>query len=319
MRSLSESAGPSGSSMRLFQVLPLTGVTADSAALATPGTPAAASRARRNSSGRAAGSSCARCALRLATRIGSRSKPRFRLASDENVRTNRPAATMSTSDSATCRTTSTLPRPSRPSPTTPRPCALSASFGCTRVPRSAGAIPNSTAVATATPAVNPSTRQSSERSRNTVLVDVDSCRTSRRLPHCAKTSPSSAPTPDSSRLSVSSCRAIRIRDAPSATRTLSSWRRAVARASSRFAMLAQAMSSTSADDHHDGGQRQAVALAQPRPAGGRGSQREALLEVCRPCPAGASPAASWLRGSAAGRPGAPSCRLRGFDPPSAGS
>ena len=39
MRSFSGSGGPSGSSMRLFHVLPLTGVTADRAALATPGTP----------------------------------------------------------------------------------------------------------------------------------------------------------------------------------------------------------------------------------------------------------------------------------------
>ena len=52
--------------------------------------------------------------------------------------------------------------------------------------------------------------------------------------------------PTSSTLSASSCRAIRQRDAPSATRTLSSWRRAFARASSRLAMLAQAISSTSA-------------------------------------------------------------------------
>ena len=34
--------------------------------------------------------------------------------------------------------------PNGASPVTPRPCALSASFGCTRVPRSAGAVPNST-------------------------------------------------------------------------------------------------------------------------------------------------------------------------------
>ena len=93
------------------------------------------------------------------------------------MRTNRPAATMSTSDSATCRTTSTLPRPSRPSPTTPRPCALSASFGCTRVPRSAGAMPNSRAVATATAAVKPSTRQSSAEIEEHVVGGR------RQLPH----------------------------------------------------------------------------------------------------------------------------------------
>ena len=279
MRSFSESAGPSGSSMRLFQVLPLIGVTADSAALATPGTPAAASSARRNSSGRSAGSSCARCALRLATRIGWRSKPGSRRASDENVRTNRPAATMSTSDRATCRTTSTLPRPSRPSPTTPRPCALSASFGCTRVPRSAGAIPNSTAVAMAMPAVNPSTRQSSGR------LEEHGVGGRRQLPHEQPAAPLREEQPDQ-RADAGQQQALaqQLPRDPHARRAQGDAHAELvpARRRAREEQVRDVRARDEeheADDHHDGGQRQAVALAQRRTAGRRGDQREALFEV----------------------------------------
>ena len=63
------------------------------------------------------------------------------------------------------------------------------------------------------------------------------------LPQCATATPAAAPMAASSRLSISSWRARRPRDAPSASRT-PSWLRAVARASSRLAMLAQAISST---------------------------------------------------------------------------
>ena len=52
--------------------------------------------------------------------------------------------------------------------------------------------------------------------------------------------------PASTRLSARSCRTNRNRDAPSASRTPSSRRRAAARASARFARFALATSSTSA-------------------------------------------------------------------------
>ena len=178
MRSFSGSAGPSGSSMRLFQVLPLTGVTADSAALATPGTPAAASSARRNSSGRAAGSSCARCALTLATRIGSRSKPRFRLASDENVRTNRPGG-----DDEHQRQRD-LQHDEHVAEAEPSVADDPASLRLERVVRLHARAAQRRRHAEEqrrrdrrSPAVNPSTRQSSERSRNTRVGGR------RQLPH----------------------------------------------------------------------------------------------------------------------------------------
>ena len=68
----------------------------------------------------------------------------------------------------------------------------------------------------------------------------------------ASSSPSAPPASESSKLSVSSWRSRRIRDAPSALRIATSLCRAMARESSRFATLAQAISSTSptAAQHH---------------------------------------------------------------------
>ena len=60
--------------------------------------------------------------------------------------------------------------------------------------------------------------------------------------------PTTAPPRPISTCSVSSCRAIRPRPAPSATRTAISVRRDAARPTSRFATFVQAMSSTTSDD-----------------------------------------------------------------------
>ena len=67
---------------------------------------------------------------------------------------------------------------------------------------------------------------------------------SSRMPTQASAMPSGAETAPSSRLSVSSWRMMRPRPAPRAARTDISRARAVARASSRLATLAQAISST---------------------------------------------------------------------------
>ena len=64
------------------------------------------------------------------------------------------------------------------------------------------------------------------------------------MPTTARPRPSGAETAPSTTLSVSSWRTIRARPAPIAARTEISRLRAVARASSRLATLAQAMSST---------------------------------------------------------------------------
>ena len=119
-------------------------------------------------------------------------------------------------------------------------------MGDTRAALSAGIVPKSSVVIAVTPAVNASTTPSIETSRNTVLTGVESCRTSSALALEATTRPAAAPTADNSRLSMRSWRATLHRDAPSATCTLSSWRRATARASSRLARLTQPMSITAA-------------------------------------------------------------------------
>ena len=68
--------------------------------------------------------------------------------------------------------------------------------------------------------------------------------TTTRISPAARATPQAPPRAASTRLSTSSCRAISARDAPSAVRTVISRWRAVPRASSRLATLAQAISST---------------------------------------------------------------------------
>ena len=67
---------------------------------------------------------------------------------------------------------------------------------------------------------------------------------SARVSATARPTPTTPPTNDSTRLSTSSCRTSRPRDAPSDSRTAISFCRMKPRAISRFATLAQAMSST---------------------------------------------------------------------------
>ena len=68
----------------------------------------------------------------------------------------------------------------------------------------------------------------------------------RRMPTSDRASPTTPLISDSSTLSTSSCRTMRQRLAPSETRTAISRDRCAARASSRLATLAQAISSTNA-------------------------------------------------------------------------
>ncbi len=69
------------------------------------------------------------------------------------------------------------------------------------------------------------------------------------VPAYATASPSSPPNPESNKLSVSSCRTILPRAAPSADRSDISTLRAMPRTSSRFAMFAHATSRTSPAIH----------------------------------------------------------------------
>ena len=64
-----------------------------------------------------------------------------------------------------------------------------------------------------------------------------------------RNSPAAAPAAESSRLSIGSCPSNCMREAPIASRTATSFCRAMARAIGRFATLKQAISSTSPTMH----------------------------------------------------------------------
>ncbi len=70
-----------------------------------------------------------------------------------------------------------------------------------------------------------------------------------RIMATARNNPAAPPASDSTRLSISSCRTSCQREAPTASRTATSFCRDTARAISRLATLKQAISSTSPTMH----------------------------------------------------------------------
>ncbi len=149
----------------------------------------------------------------------------------------------STNARATSAVTRTRRRVRLPPPAVPRPPSLSADATLVNDCWRAGARPTrrpvirvSTAAAAKTAA---STRTSFSRG-----ASAGARATSASTPHMPSSRPATPPAAAMTRLSVASCRTIRPRLAPSAMRVASSRRRPDARASSRLAMLAQAMSST---------------------------------------------------------------------------
>ncbi len=148
----------------------LIGVMRENDARATPGAPATAAATR-----------CAYATLfsgvtqsgAASTRTISRfdgSNPSGVVASVAKVRTNKPAPTMSANDSPTWATTSAFRSPKRRSPVTDRLCSFMASLGSTPPSPNAGASPNKSVAPSAAAAVNPSTRQSIDRSNVAVLT-----------------------------------------------------------------------------------------------------------------------------------------------------
>ena len=112
-----------------------------------------------------------------------------------------------------------------------------------REARSAGKMPKRSPVATESAAVYASTRPSSSKviqyGTSTPRVETSQC--SHQVP---TSTPAAPPASAISTLSVSSCRTMRPRPAPSAARTAISRRRAAPRARSMLPTLAQAISST---------------------------------------------------------------------------
>ena len=162
------------------------------------------------------------------------------------LRTKSPATTTNTNESATCDVT--IQRPGRECERDSGASAcvpFMAEARDTRVERKAGRTPNSNPVSTATLAVKARMRMSIVNWRKTGLRVVEIRRTRRVHPHRARRTPSAAPESESRTHSVRSWRISREREAPIASRTAISFRRAAARASIRLATFAQAMSNTS--------------------------------------------------------------------------
>ncbi len=170
------------------------------------------------------------------------------------LRTSRPAQESSIRQTATCATTRKLRSRAwlsrRPNAV---PSFLSAETRSARAACNAGSNPAATADSNARNAVTPSTRPSGRKSRN-AQRRVSNDQSGGRKPsttglsscsvHVAKTSPATAPSAQRSTFSVSNCRNIRPRLAPSVSRTPISCWRVMPRASSRLATFVQAMSNT---------------------------------------------------------------------------
>ena len=129
----------------------------------------------------------------------------------------------------------------------PRPLDLSAVLSDRSVARHAGAKPNRMLVTSVMIAVKASTRVSmpTEKGSGPLSTPIVK-RTSSSLASGASARPTAAAMVPSSRLSISSWPMTRARLAPIDKRTAISRCRLVARASSRLAVLAQAISSSSA-------------------------------------------------------------------------
>ena len=163
------------------------------------------------------------------------------------LRRNSPAPIRITVDNASCPTTSSLPKRQRPW-LTGRAFSFSVGVRSTRVERSAGTRPKRIAARIEIPALKASTAKLGCMSTSNGIgfrpePPEASCDNT-RLPQPANRMPALPAMRASRALSVSSCRTMRLRLAPRASRTEISFCRLVPRASSRFPTFAQAMSNT---------------------------------------------------------------------------
>ena len=166
-------------------------------------------------------------------------------------RTNNAAALKRITESATCTTTSPWPKRLHPrvSAAAP-PISRSDDDGAETKACQAGTSPNSKPVITAAPAAKSSTCTSRWTGicsgcgmwigdRPDAMIFTNAC-----APKYANDTPHTPPAVERSSDSVSTCRAIRNRPAPNATRTAISRRRAAPRASNMLATLMHASSSS---------------------------------------------------------------------------
>ncbi len=136
------------------------------------------------------------------------------------------------------------------------PPSLSDDCRLKRAASSAGTRPKKIPVNSDTPNVKPRTGRLTVTSRN-VDSDAGAIAINAFVPHHASARPRTPPSADSITLSVSNCLTILQRLAPSPVRTAISFRREVARASKRFATLAQAINKTRPTAPNENEQRRA--------------------------------------------------------------
>ena len=158
------------------------------------------------------------------------------------LRSMRSEPTSRMTVSASSRLTSARRARPAPRPVAARPPAFIVSEGASRVEPSAGQSPKPTPVTSARTAAKASTRRSNAAGARPASSDGISARIVPNITGASAT-PMSVPLAASMTDSVSSCRTIRARDAPSTARTAISWRRAAACDRSRLVTLAQVTSS----------------------------------------------------------------------------
>ena len=172
------------------------------------------------------------------------SNPRSRVTNATKLRSSSPAPVKRTTASAICATASPVcPRfvRRRPGPPPVAPCPAARARGrSTRDHATAGAVPNRRPTATERPAVNASADSSRATSARPGTPRGNRAGAARTIP-AATAQPTAPPATLRSKLSVRSWRTTRPPPAPSAPRMASSRRRAMPRASSRPATLAQAI------------------------------------------------------------------------------
>ena len=161
-----------------------------------------------------------------------------------SVRTKRPAPISSTTDRPTCSTTSDRRARRRDRLIVARPPSLRAVATRTCVACHIGARLNNTPVSIVTPIDKPKHPAVEFCFQRPGSHDVESKRGMPLRSQKPSSTPAAPPSEAMTRPSVSICRPMRQCPAPSASRKLISRWRAAARASSRLARFAQAMSST---------------------------------------------------------------------------
>ena len=168
--------------------------------------------------------------------------PGFTLHRAARLRIINPAPASRTRASAISTATKTLCVRCR-EPLDPRPPSFNVSPRLERASLSAGASPKKIPTSSATPRVKSRTCRSTPISFTRGSAAGREFKTD-LVPQYASSSPAPALASESTTLSVSSCRTTRTRPAPSAARIVNSRVRPVARASSRLATLAHAISRT---------------------------------------------------------------------------